>query len=198
MRLLLVKKIEINTEYILVQRRFNSSGFTLIEVLISVFILGVGILGVFSMQSRALMDNQDAYIRTQAVFLAYDLSDRIRTNSDYWQQQVANNTVATAVSNAAYAFCNAYDPATDTVAEPPAQPSECTAQELAAYDIYRWKKDVDDVLPNAQVTISQEVDANTTTTDQDIIQIKVKWNRVNQDTEAKLGQLASYTLDVRP
>lgn len=198
MRFFSVKQIEINKEYSLDKSRFASSGFTLIEVLISVFILGVGILGVFSMQSHALKDNQDAYIRTQAVFLAYDLSDRIRANSDYWRQQIADNTVATAVANAAYTFCNAYDPTSDTVAEPPVQPSECTAQELAAYDLYRWKKDVDDILPNAQVTISREVDANTTTTDQDIIQIEIKWNRVNQDTEAKLGQLASYTLDVRP
>lgn len=63
----------------------KESGFTLIEVLVSVVILATGILGILAMQSRALLDNRDAYLRTQASFLAYDMSDIIKADPRSWK-----------------------------------------------------------------------------------------------------------------
>ncbi len=55
-------------------------GFTLIEVLITMLVMAVGLLGLAGMQMTGLKNNQSAYNRSQATQLAYDMADRIRTN----------------------------------------------------------------------------------------------------------------------
>ena len=58
------------------------SGFTLIEVLISMLILAVGLLGLAGLQATGLRNNLSAYNRSQATQLAYDMADRMRANVD--------------------------------------------------------------------------------------------------------------------
>jgi type IV pilus assembly protein PilV len=58
----------------------QNKGFSLMEVLIAMLILGVGLLGVAALQTVALKTNHSAYQRTQATFLAYDMMDRMRAN----------------------------------------------------------------------------------------------------------------------
>lgn len=55
-------------------------GITLIEVLVTLVVLSLGLLGVAATQLSAMRDNQAALFRTQAVILAYDLLDRMRSN----------------------------------------------------------------------------------------------------------------------
>jgi type IV pilus assembly protein PilV len=58
----------------------KNNGFSLLEVLISVFILAVGLLGLASLQMNSLKNNHSAQYRTSATVLAYDLIDRMRLN----------------------------------------------------------------------------------------------------------------------
>lgn len=58
----------------------NEAGFTLIEVLISVLVLAIGLLGLAGLQATGLKNNASAYHRTQATLLAYDIADRMRAN----------------------------------------------------------------------------------------------------------------------
>ena len=60
-------------------------GFSLLEVLISVFILAIGLLGLAGLQINSLKNNHSAQYRTSATVLAYDIIDRIRLNrnADY-------------------------------------------------------------------------------------------------------------------
>ena len=60
--------------------RRSSAGFSLIEVLISLLVLLVGLLGVVGMQLFSVQTNQGAALRTQATFIASDTLDRIRGN----------------------------------------------------------------------------------------------------------------------
>lgn len=60
--------------------RLRQTGFTLIEVLISVLILGIGMLGVAAMQATALRNNQSALQRSQAVIQTYTILDAMRAN----------------------------------------------------------------------------------------------------------------------
>lgn len=55
-------------------------GSTLVEVLITVLVLSVGLLGMATMQFDGIKRNMDSSFRSQAVNLAYDMSDRIRVN----------------------------------------------------------------------------------------------------------------------
>lgn len=56
-------------------------GMTLIEILVAVFILAVGLLGLASLQVNGLRSNQSAYLRSQASLMAADMADRMRLNS---------------------------------------------------------------------------------------------------------------------
>lgn len=56
------------------------SGFSLIEVLIAVLVLGVGLLGVAALQTNALKNNQLSLQRTQATAMIYFMFDAMRAN----------------------------------------------------------------------------------------------------------------------
>lgn len=58
----------------------RSSGFSLIEVLISIVILSVGLLGAAGLMGTSLRNTNSAYFRSQATVLADDMLDRMRAN----------------------------------------------------------------------------------------------------------------------
>ena len=64
------------------RRGARQQGFTLIEVLVSMIVLAIGLLGLAQLQARGLQFNQDAYVRSQATVLAYEIIDRMRANRD--------------------------------------------------------------------------------------------------------------------
>ncbi len=55
-------------------------GFTLIEVLISMIVLAIGLLGLAGLQLTSLKAADSAYHRTQATILAEDILDCMRSN----------------------------------------------------------------------------------------------------------------------
>jgi len=62
------------------RNRQTIRGFTLIEVLVTLVVLAIGLLGLAGLQASSLKHNNNAYQRTQATYLAYDILDRMRTN----------------------------------------------------------------------------------------------------------------------
>jgi type IV pilus assembly protein PilV len=55
-------------------------GFTLVEVLVTIIIMSIGLLGVAGLQLASMRSNHSAYLRTQATLAAYDLIDRMRAD----------------------------------------------------------------------------------------------------------------------
>jgi len=55
-------------------------GVTLIEVLVTMVLLGVGLLGLAGLQARGVQVNQGSSYRAQAANLATDLADRLRAD----------------------------------------------------------------------------------------------------------------------
>ena len=55
-------------------------GFMMIEVLITMFVLLIGLLGVVGLQARAQQAENDSYQRSQALMLLRDMVDRINAN----------------------------------------------------------------------------------------------------------------------
>lgn len=58
----------------------NASGFTLIEVMVAVLVLGIGLLGFALLQTMSVRFAQSANHRTHATNLSYDMLDQMRTN----------------------------------------------------------------------------------------------------------------------
>jgi len=61
--------------------RRHVRGLTLIEVLVTMVLLGVGLLGLAGLQLRGMQVNQGSTFRSQAAILAEDLADRMRTDA---------------------------------------------------------------------------------------------------------------------
>ena len=123
----------------LIMGRKQHTGFSLIEVLIAIFVLSVGLLGSAGLQMRSLQQNQSAYFRSQATIMAYDMADRIRANASGLSS--GNYNLTTAADNS----CSSIT--ATTVAT-------CTPAQMAAHDMYEWAgngtsiNNIAEVLPN--------------------------------------------------
>jgi type IV pilus assembly protein PilV len=58
----------------------SSRGVTMLEVLIAIFILTIGLLGVAGLQSSTQTAEVEAYQRAQAIVLLQDMVDRVNAN----------------------------------------------------------------------------------------------------------------------
>lgn len=111
-------------------------GFSLLEVLISLLIFSLGLLGMAGLMVMSVKTNQSAYLRTQASFLAQSMADRIRGNLGRIN-----------LYNGAYSAATAGpDTCASGVACPPAT--------IAARDIALWSRQLADSLPNAAADIN--------------------------------------------
>lgn len=115
-------------------------GTGLIEVLVSMLILLVGILGVAGLQTRGLNNNKSSYLRTQAAIFAEDIFDRMRANRD-------------AASLGSYDVSDSSSIDADTQAC--MSTSACSATALATADLQNWFGTVKSTLPLASFTISR-------------------------------------------
>ena len=60
--------------------RYSQSGFNLLEILISLLVLSIGLLGLVGLQAAAQQGELESYQRAQAMVLMNDIVDRINTN----------------------------------------------------------------------------------------------------------------------
>lgn len=122
----------------------TQAGVTLIEVLITAFVMAIGLLGMAALQLNGLNTNHDAYYRSQATLFATDLADRMRANLD-------------AARDGAYEADGAPDdPGYDCETSFPGADS-CSGEELAAADLYNWYDRLTDTaagLPSAVATVA--------------------------------------------
>ncbi len=111
-------------------------GFSLIEVLVSLLVLSIGLLGLAALQTTGLRFNSQSYQRTQAVLNAYDIIDRIRANPGGMTDGVYND-----VNLSPAPFI------TDCAA------INCSTTLMADYDIGQWKESLGNLLPQGQGAI---------------------------------------------
>mgnify|MGYP005837563223 CR=1 FL=1 len=60
----------------------RQSGFSMVEVLVSLLVLSLGLLGLAALQSNSIKSTHSAYLRTQATQYAHDILDRMRANRE--------------------------------------------------------------------------------------------------------------------
>jgi len=69
----------------------RQSGFTMIEVLVTIAILVVGLLGLAAMQTLSTLAELESYQRSQALVLVRDMVDRMSANKAQITSYVASN-----------------------------------------------------------------------------------------------------------
>lgn len=93
----------------------RQGGFTLVEILVTLFILAIGLLGLAGLLFEGMRNNQGSYLRTQASILAYDMADRMRANrlaaeaGDYGPFSTDNVTVSLPTCVGTTTGCTAAD-----------------------------------------------------------------------------------------
>jgi len=66
-------------------------GFALVEVLVTIVLLVIGLLGLAALQSKTSVVQMEAYQRAQALMLAQDMADRIAARKASAASYVGNN-----------------------------------------------------------------------------------------------------------
>jgi type IV pilus assembly protein PilV len=105
------------------------SGFSLIEAMVSLVVLSVGMIGIAAMYGQGLGAGRTALYRSQAINLAADMGDRIRTNR---------------LGGAAYGGAPA-DNGCDPIG---GGGVDCAPAAMAAHDLFVWGPQVAQLLPN--------------------------------------------------
>ncbi len=112
----------------------RDAGSSLVEVLVSMTVLAIGILGIGAMQTSTLKSNQNSYMRTQAVFMSNDIIERMRSNTQGAEAGNYNDPTPSAT-----AACQAA--------------AGCTAAQMAANDVAQWEASVAASLPSGAATV---------------------------------------------
>lgn len=156
-------------------RRFQAQqgqrGFTMLEILITLFLLTMWLLASAGVQSSSLQFNKAAQFRTQAVYLATELAERMQANK-------------TAAVSGGYVYSGTgATPSTDcTVAL-------CSSDDLVAFDLNEWTNRVAATLPNGSATVSAATIANPIT-----YTIVISWtDRRDARTYSSTGTTESFS-----
>ncbi|WP_341303803.1 type IV pilus modification protein PilV [Pseudomonas sp. TMP25] len=119
----------------------RNRGFSLIEVLIALFVLAIGLLGMATLMMNSMQSSQGASQRSAATVAAYDLIERMRVN---------RNEAIKASSD------YASDPATADSDCNPKEDAGCSAEKMVVYDLDTWWTSLQLAIPDAEVTIQQD------------------------------------------
>jgi type IV pilus assembly protein PilV len=128
-------------------------GFSLIEVLVALVIIGVGMLGIAKIQALSYANTGTAAQRSIAAILASSMAASMRANRGYWQVQAATVPQTVTITNGAFTPAPTDAALTGTAS---CLGSACTPQQLAAYDLHQWATALTGLgaLPNSTAIIS--------------------------------------------
>lgn len=146
----------------------RARGFTLIEVLVTILVVSIGLLGLAALQTTGLKFNQTAYLRSQATILAESMMDSLRADRDE-------------------ALEEDYD--IELASDPPG------GGDTPSRVLGDWRTAIDDTLPerpgnaasagDGSVPASGSVDVNPATGD---VTIVVAWGERNDDADSPLDE----------
>ena len=129
--------------------RKQAHGFSLIEVLVSVLVFAIGVLGIVGMQTVGLQANTDSSARSQALALAYDMGDRMRSNLPAVNATDATDRydgVTPGIGNCRMRYANSRVGA----------PVVCTSRQIAADDIADWRLHIARALPSGTGVVCRD------------------------------------------
>lgn len=109
----------------------NQAGSSMIEVLVTLLVFTVGMLGLAALQLNALQGSSDSAQRSQTTWLLQDIAERIRANPEGSASAYA--TAPNCANLPAKRCADFYNPSTSAKVAA----AQCNAAEMAAFD--RWE-----------------------------------------------------------
>ncbi|MCZ4321090.1 type IV pilus modification protein PilV [Pseudomonas anguilliseptica] len=106
----------------------NEAGSSMIEVLVTLLVFTVGMLGLAALQLNALQGSSDSAQRSQTTWLLQDIAERIRANPE--GTAAAYEAAPDCTALPAKRCADFYNPATSAKVAA----AQCSASEMAAFD----------------------------------------------------------------
>lgn len=120
-------------------------GFSLIEVLVSLVIISVGLLGIAKIQTIAYAETGTSSLRSIAAIQASSMASSMRANRAYWATGGGiSATLRVDVSGTAITMTT--DPGMTGTPNCEVAATPCTNRQMATYDIQEWAAALDPLL----------------------------------------------------
>ncbi|WP_219136421.1 type IV pilus modification protein PilV [Janthinobacterium sp. UMAB-60] len=132
---------------------FPAGGSSLVEVLVSLLLLALGLLGASILQLHSLRARHESALLSAGVQLAAGMAERMRANSVLMNGPDTGNPYL----NVAYAAAD--DAEAGGGAPDCFGTAACGAAELAQFDIAEWKQQLHAALPGARLHICRDASA---------------------------------------
>ena len=123
----------------------NHRGFSLIEVLFSVLVLAIGIIGTIRLQIHSLQTTQQSNFYSQAVQLANEMANNIRSNQST-EPETHNRYLQVNYS------ANEGEPKSSASC----YQRRCNPSQLAEATIHEWLAHIHQALPNAKAVVCRD------------------------------------------
>lgn len=124
----------------------KQAGISMIEMLVTLVIISIGLLGIAALQSRGQLATQGAYIVTQAVTQGANIMDKMRAN-----RICARDDLLSTSPNAG--ICGGVGYAT-TPSAADCVANACSPAQLRDFDLNQWNAELARTLPNGSGTIA--------------------------------------------
>ncbi len=85
----------------------QQQGVTLVESMIALLVISIGLLGIAALQITSMKQNNSALHHSQAVWIGYNVADRIRANFNQFNSYAGINTSGTYSQDCIGGACSA-------------------------------------------------------------------------------------------
>lgn len=124
----------------------------MLEVLITLIIILLGVLGMAGMQMLAINNTQIARTHSLAAILASSLVAEMQVNEPYWSISTTSTTV-TGTNGGLWSDTTLGDSGLNGLTVD-CKTAACARNEMAAFDLKAWGKDVATLLPTGTGTVT--------------------------------------------
>lgn len=183
-------------------KRGNAAGFSLIEALITLVVVGVGLLGLAKIQAAAVGNTQISRVRSLVALQTESLAAAMHGNRAFWAATSGTTPPATFTVTGGNTISDA-GLGQALPSNACSSGNTCTAPQLAAYDVQQWASSMNANFPGYASTVNCNVAANVPVSCNITVTWKEKYIAVNSATAsaAAAGQPTtpqSYTVYVQP
>jgi len=136
----------------MLNNKYKSRGFSMLEVLVTLVIILIGVLGVAGMQMLAINNTQIARTHSLAAILASSLVAEMQVNEPYWSTAVTSTTVV-GFNNKDWTNTTLGDSVLNGLRSN-CMDASCIPTAMAAYDLKTWGANVATLLPGGAAKVS--------------------------------------------
>lgn len=174
----------------------QAGGFSLLEILITMLIVALALLGHITLQNRTIGEQQAAFFQSMADTYLNDMAERMAANAEAAVMQIKDGSLVAATS-----YNNGNNEDFVKVNPAAAKAKDCTGDvscsrtELAAYDLATWQNNVGAVMPGAAFRIH-----NPDINQPRLVQITLAWTPNKDGEEVDLSEgcdVSSSSLSVQ-